>query len=611
MGAPRGTGHSTWRFNAWLTAVLALGVLVGANRLARERLDLRVDLSEDRLFAPSPIGTRMLGELEDVLQVKAFFTGEVRLGPVQIAKRRLIDQLEEFVDTGRGRVELAFVDPNASSEARAEARTLGIQPVPLRAVQGTSEVAQDVYLGLLLRYRGKETVLPWVLPQTFEFAFLGGLRKLLRTAEIEVGFLTRRGDGATDEFGQVRGLLAGQYRLHEILDLDVGEAVPEGVSVLVVARPVELHPRTVFAIDQFLQRGGRVLALVDRALVDLIQGTVTPVRTGLEEAFALWGAPVGAGLVWDQARPNLITTYETVRIGDREESGGRVRIPYPFWPNVGVEGLDRETPVTARLEGADLFWAHPIEAADPAPPGLERRDLLRSSATSFVVDADEALTLDPGALGRLSVALLAEATAEPRTLAVSLSGRFRSPFGEGAGAPAPRDPIEEALVAERTRRALDLGLEPPEVEPRTTDEEVLSAAAATQLVLVGDADWASDGKFLTERNRVLFVNLIDWLALEDDLIALRARIPTNRAIDDFVEEERRALGLVGLRADLGDFGTPAVARLEAEADRRAARRRWLMMGSATGGSLLAALLLGLLWSAAVARRLRPAGEEGR
>ena len=46
--------------------------------------------------------------------------------------------------------------------------------------------------------------------------------------------------------------------MREVLDLSIGEMVPEDVSVLVVARPRELPVRAAFAIDQFLQRGGRV-----------------------------------------------------------------------------------------------------------------------------------------------------------------------------------------------------------------------------------------------------------------------------------------------------------------------------------------------------------------
>ena len=152
------TTRKHWLFNAWVTALLCVALIVVGNRLARSRFQYRVDLSEDQLYAPSPVGRRLLGELDDVLSVRAYFTARSRLGPVQIAKRRLIDQLAEFEEAAGGRMELSYVDPNDSAEARAEALELGIQPIPMRAVQGTTQVTQDTWLGMCMRYRGRELV---------------------------------------------------------------------------------------------------------------------------------------------------------------------------------------------------------------------------------------------------------------------------------------------------------------------------------------------------------------------------------------------------------------------------------------------------------------------
>ena len=127
----------TWRRQAILSGVLVLVALVLAHRLNRGVTGARWDLTEEQLSVPSPVGVRMLRELEDVLEVRAFFTGEVELGIAQLAKRRLVDQLEEAKRLSSGRLALAFRDPNKSSEARAEAYALGIVSQAIGAVQGT------------------------------------------------------------------------------------------------------------------------------------------------------------------------------------------------------------------------------------------------------------------------------------------------------------------------------------------------------------------------------------------------------------------------------------------------------------------------------------------
>lgn len=596
------SNRAGWRWNAWLTGLLALLVLVFGNRIAREHLRTKIDLSEDQLFAPSDVGVRLVRELADVLQVRAFFTGDVKSGAVQIAKRRLMDQLEEYVELSEGRIEVSYVDPNESSEARAEAEAIGLTPFTTPSLRGTAVVTQEIWLGLALRHRGREVVLPVVVPQYFEYAFLSGLRKLTREAEVTVGFLVERGAGGPDDFTELRSLVASQYRLREVLDLETGESVPEDVSVLVVVRPTELHPRTAFAIDQFVQRGGRALFLVDRTHVNLREGTTTAIRTGLEELLATWGAPVAESFVWDQGRSESIDVPVA--------NGQSAEVPFPFWPRILPDGQDRSTPVTAQVPGMSFFWAQPIEAVEV--DGVERIELAWTTTNSWLVPPTEGTHYDVRWLGARAAELINSGEGASRTVVASLSGRFPSPFT--AGAPAPFDAVLETLHADRVRRAREEGRPEPAPPATNTDEEVLDAANPSQVVVIGDADWASVseemGNFLNAQNRYLFVNLVDWLALEDDLLALRSRLPTERRIADFVEEERAALGLVGGRGDGKLEVTPEVARLEAEADARADERRWSVMLRATGSALLATLLFWLLWRLVLARPPVSSGAAG-
>lgn len=567
-----------WTFNAWATAALLVAVVVAANRLAKEHLRLRADLSEERLFTPPPVAHELLGSLEDVLQVKAFFTGHVRHGPVQLAKSRLLDQLSELEDAARGRMELVFADPNASSEVRAEAERYGIEPVPLRAVQGTSELTQEVFLGLLLRYRGREAVLPFVLPQSFSYGFLSELAGLLREEDLAVGFVA--GAGAPEDveaFGEARRLLAGRYRVRALEGLADGEPVPADVRLVVAARPIDLHPRAAFALDQFVQRGGRLMILAERVRVDLSALEARLLTTGLEPLLHAWGAPVDERLVFDQ-EANWLSIQ------------GVGRTQYPFWVNVGEDGMERGVPVTGRLAGADLFWTHAV--GERPVEGLERTPLVRSSARSWLVAPDEALHTGGGDLSARGVELLATEPGRPHDLAVALSGSFPTAFP--AGAPAPRDALAEALWRTAVGEALAGGREPSAREIVLTGEEVLTGRAGGAVVVVGDADWAAGGKFFTARNQLLFENLADWLMLEDELVALRATLPRDRRIADFLAEEKERRGLPVL-AGSGALATVGLdPALMAEAERAAGRRRWTAMLAATAGSLALASALALL-----------------
>ena len=66
------------RLNAWLSALLLGLILVVGNMLARRHLVVRWDLSEDQLFAVSDATKDTLGRMEARMQVKAYFTGDIK-----------------------------------------------------------------------------------------------------------------------------------------------------------------------------------------------------------------------------------------------------------------------------------------------------------------------------------------------------------------------------------------------------------------------------------------------------------------------------------------------------------------------------------------------------
>jgi len=221
---------------------------------------------------------------------------------------------------------------------------------------------------------------------------------------------------------------------------------------------------------------------------------------------------------------------------------------------------------------------------------------VRSSARSWVVAPDEALHTGGSDLSARGFELLASEAGRPRDLAVALSGRFPSAFADGA--PAPRDALAETVWRAAADEALAAGREPPPRDVERTGEEVLSGRAGGAVVVVGDADWAAGGKFFTARNQLLFENLADWLMLEDELVALRATLPRERKITDFLAQEKERRGLPAL-ASTGALAPGLDPALLAEAERAADRRRGWSMLAATAGSLVLATALALLGRALV------------
>lgn len=81
------------------------------------------------------------------------------------------------------------------------------------------------------------------------------------------------------------------------------------------------------------------------------------------------------------------------------------------------------------------------------------------------------------------------------------------------------------------------------VEPKLDDKDTkgpvtLGAVASksmgenkeTRLVVIGDSDFASNQAFRFQRNGDLFMNSVNWLAQDEDLISIRPKTATNRSV---------------------------------------------------------------------------------
>lgn len=597
---PRGAA----RLNAALTAVLLLGVVVLGNDLARRHLALRRDLSQDRLYAISDATQRILGRLEDRLQVTTYFTGDVKSGQLALAKADVEGQLTELSAIAGPRMEVVSLDPSSSIQAARDAAALGILARTLDADRGMQIVRQQVFLGMLLRYRGREQVLGFVDPLSFEVQFASAVYALVRDRRVKLGWYGAHeaGSGQLDRFrasfGEARSRLDIRHDLEDVQDLEYGEPVPADVEILFVVRPTDEHPRVAFELDQFVQRGGKLVVALDQAEYNYVTlervgaGAGRPLpETGLDALLRAWGAPPTPQHVWDL---NGKSEHFWLRyVGENPATGRtdwqREPVTTPIVVGVREQGLDAAHPITAGLRGAKLCWAQPIEPV-PVPGGVERTDLIRSSPNSYRTPITDRHVVSAPEIEAKTVIELGS-TKEPMafTLAAVLSGRFPSPFA--AGAPAPRDPLRSTGAT---------------TDWATTDEPVLSAAAETHVVVFGDADWLRDPNdprlgrlfpFLDEpRNLHLLMNLVDWLTLDEELIALRRRVPRDRRLRDLEAEAREELGLT--RAPPADthYELEQRLRLEERARRRAARTRWRIMLVPPLASLLIVLGFGLAWN---------------
>ena len=559
------------RANAWISLLLGLAVLVLANRWADRHLRWRRDLSQDQLYTLSPVTRAELASLEGTVALRAFFTGKIRSGPAALAKARVEELLSEFETLSGGHLTVDVVDPSTSSRALAQAQDYGIAPREVQSLQGTTSVIESLYLGLVLRYRGREEVLPIVSPRTLEVEFVGALHRLTDDQPTRVGWVvdaTREDSPAAAALGTFRLARARLEARAEVRSLELQTRVESGLEVpddldLVVVPRARLSVQACAALARFVRAGGRLLLCADDFVVDAVRG-VHRLEGGYETLLRPWSALPTPEHVWDEARA---FSFVDRRI-DAQGATVATRVEYPLFLDLTREELSDQLAPTAGLDSAQLFWAQPIAPLEP-PPGVERQALLSSSPDAYRVAFPEAVVTDPELVQGMTRSLYAGGKGRSYDLAVALEGVLPWPFEELA-------------------------------------EAAQEAPLPSRVAVFGDADWIRDG-YLSPHNARLYDNVVDWLASDESLLALRARAPRDRSLIDFEDAERRRLGLLhsGLADNLAELDRNRVLAEEAAA--RARRRRWLSMFVPTAVSLAVLVLIGLVWRAWEARSSWSAG----
>jgi ABC-type uncharacterized transport system involved in gliding motility auxiliary subunit len=543
-----------------LVALAFVVAVVAANATFR---GVRVDLTESNLYTLGEGTQAVLDGIDEPINLYFFFSNDAtaNLPSLRTYATRVREMLEEFAARApEGKLILNVVDPQPFSEEEDRAEQLGLQAANVGAggeavyfgLAGTNSVGTSDRIALF--DPRKESFLEYDIARlVYNLANTDKtVVGLLSTAPIGGGF-----DPVSQQPAQPWVVVEQAKQLLEVRTLPPSViSIDEDVDVLWIVHPTMLDDGTLYAIDQFVMRGGRALVFVDPN-AEILAGP-DPSGLGLGGAaststlgrlFDAWGVKFDTASVVADNRYGL-------------SIGGR------FQPvrHIGLIGLDAEAmsqddPITSGLGSVNFGLAGHFELAEGAKATLS--PLMSSSVESEAMAADRFQFLpDPEEL-------LSGFTpsGKEHVLAARLSGPLSSAFPDGAPAAEGSDAAVDAALASKH----------------------LASTENANLVLVGDVDvlsdrlWVQAQSFLGQRiysafanNGDFVINALDNLSGSAALIGLRSRATYTRPFTT-VEELRR-------RADLEFRATED--RLENELTQTEQRLSELQSSRSDGNSLL-------------------------
>ncbi|WP_428533289.1 Gldg family protein [Rhodopila sp.] len=499
--------------------IAAAAIAIGINMFADARLaNTQIDLTQGHIYTLSPGTKQILAGLKEPVTLRLFYSRQ--LGSTVPAYGSYADHVREmlrdYASASNGKVRLEFYDPEPFSDTEDRAMAYGLQGVPLD--QGGSKI----YFGLAgTNLEDDERIIPFFQAERerfLEYDLTKLIYELSNPKRPVVGVMSSLpldGDPRTMMMTQGRGADGQPYASAVLLrQTNTVKSVPTDaqvidpdIKVLLVAEAQNLSPATLYAIDQFVMRGGKLMAMVDpwsEAMAATPSASGAPpqdTHSDLKKLFDAWG------IVFDpkQVVGDLTGAWRVRAAGNDAVQA----VNYVAWFNIR-DGINHDDPATADLQQVTVAASGFLSKAPNA--SIDFLPILSSSDRSGLIPLDEVKTPDPA-----KVLAGFKPEGGPRVIAARVHGVLKSAF---TGPPR-----------------LPNGQKRPDGFPPFKAQ----TDGPANMVVVADSDiladrfWVQTSDFFGQQSATPFsdngpfvANLVGTLAGSDALIGLRSRGDTNR-----------------------------------------------------------------------------------
>ena len=437
----------------------------------------------------------------------------------------------------------------------------GLKGVPLDAS------GEKVYFGLAARIGDATGALPFFQPERESFLEYD-LSKLLFTAanpeKPVVGVIS-----SLPLFGEFapRSREKTQWPIIEVLEetfevrsiIDATEELTDDLDVLFLAHPANLTEDELYAVDQYLMKGGKALIMTDphneMARASLVAGRPMALTSNLNKLTKTWGVEV--------TEKKVLGDMKTARMVNAGKGGDTQAAPYLLWMSLREGNINDSDAVTRGVSAVNVASAGVLTVADDAPVKFE--SLLQTTEVSQVFDVNSIGITETNIMGFLD---MFQPGGKKLTLGARISGDVLSAYPDGPPKkPEPPKSIEDKAAdaaADAVVKATDLKdgslesatmpdaapdavakpetVKPVESTTETAEPEkakpahIAKSQKPLNVVLIADTDmlhqrfWIQIQDFFGQRvmspfanNGDLVVNALDNLSGSSDLIGLRSR----------------------------------------------------------------------------------------
>ena len=521
--------------------VLVILLCVIAFNIITSQFKMKADLTEGNLFTLSEGSKKLLDGLAEEregdsesspLEIRFYVTRGEKGVPVVVNEHgtRVEDLLDQYKAYSGSNLELQKINPRRDTDAEELAVNDGIQLLN-----------NAFYIGMAISYLDSTEVIPVLDPTratNLEYDISRAIKNVLKlkdereTVGVMSGLNVWGGPDPTNPMAMMnRGQQQPPWYFLQQLQRDfnveriepAATEIPATVNALLLIHPKNVTEATEYAIDQFVLRGGKLIAFVDPLAQRDDSGQQNPQMripglgggSNLNRLFTKWGVP------FDNTQVVADFNY---RLTPRDPiAQGRLQ---PAYLALNKNALNKEEVVTRDLGTIRLPYAGSFDTSNIAT-GLNVTELITSSEQAKLVDGmssqfNGAKIMDSFLTGSTDGKPVGT---KKHVLALKLGGKFTTAFPDGKPSAADADDKDDKAETEDKTHLTE------------SDED-------NYVCLIGDTDILVDDhfilqqRFLISENITFVQNLVDHFG-DDTLINIRSR-NQNRPFTTIVDLEKEA-----------------------------------------------------------------------
>lgn len=483
----------------------------------------RVDLTAEKVYTLSPGTKAILGKIDTPIRIRFYCTQAESATPETVFlnnyAKRVEDLLAEFKQVAGGKLIIEKYDPQPDSDAEDNARLNGVEGETLSN-------GERFYLGLSVSLLDERQTIPFLAPnreRLLEYDLARAISRVMAPEKPVVGVMSplpvfggppnpmmmRMGQPQQQQPWAIINELKNDFEVRRVEM--TAEKIDDDIKVLVVIHPREIADKAQFAIDQFILRGGKLIAFLDPLpLMDSREqnqmfGSIPNSGSNLDKLLKAWGLSFETGKV-------------VADMNFKMQVGGRNNQPQdaPAFLSITKDGISSDDIVTSQLDNVWLPFAGAFSGTPAA--GLKMDVLLKSTKESQLVD---------GFMAHLSgenIVKEFKPSGMTQNLAVRLTGKFKTAFPDGK----PEEKKDEEKKDEAKK-------------DEAKEEWLKEGKGENSVILVGDADLIYDSfairqiqspfgtlSMLMNGNLNFAQNAVEQFTGDNNLITVRSRAVQNR-----------------------------------------------------------------------------------